>query len=142
MNSVSTALATHLAGAVTTLATCWRITRTDGVVFRFTDHDRDLVVDGEVYAASAAYSRTAISNDAGMGVDHLDVEGVLDSAAVTEEELRAGLFDRAEVRIFLVNWAEPSMGVLRLVRRGGADRAGGVPHRAPGADSGPLAADR
>jgi len=117
MKAVSTALAAHLAGPVTTLATCWRISRTDGVVFRFTDHDQDLAVDGEVYEANAAYSRTAISNDAGMGVDNLDVEGVFDSAAVTEEELRAGLFDRAEVRIFLVNWADPSMGALRL-RRG------------------------
>ena len=117
MKTVLPALASHLAGAVTTLATCWRISRTDGAVFRFTDHDRDLVVDGEVYQASAAYSRTAIANDAGMGVDNLDVEGVFDSAAVTEAELRAGLFDRAEVRIFLVNWADPSMGILRL-RRG------------------------
>lgn len=117
MKAASPALALHLAGSVTTLATCWRITRTDGMVFRFTDHDRNLVVDGEVYAASAAYSRTAISNDAGMGVDNLDVEGVFDSSAVTEEELRAGLFDQAEVRIFLVNWADPSMGILRL-RRG------------------------
>jgi len=99
------------------LATCWRITRSDGVVFGFTDHDRDLVVDGEVYGASAGYSRTAIANDAGMGVDNLDVEGVFDSAAVTDEELRAGLFDRAEVHIFLINWADAAMGVLRL-RRG------------------------
>jgi hypothetical protein len=117
MKVVSTALAAHLAKPVTTLATCWRITRVDGVVFRFTDHDREFVVDGEVYQASAGYSRTAISNDAGMGVDNLDVEGVFDSEAVTEEELRAGLFDQAEVRIFLVNWADPSMGALRL-RRG------------------------
>ncbi len=117
MKTVSPALASHLAGSVTTLATCWRITRTDGVVFRFTDHDRGLVVDSELYEASAGYSRTAIANDAGMGVDNLDVEGVFDSAAVTEAELRAGLFDRAEVRIFLVNWADPSMGILRL-RRG------------------------
>jgi uncharacterized phage protein (TIGR02218 family) len=117
MKAVATQLAAHLAGDVTMLATCWRITRADGEVFRFTDHDRDLVVEGEVYEASAGYSRTAISNDAGMGVDNLDVEGVFDSDAVTEEELRAGQFDRAEVRIFLVNWADPSMGVLRL-RRG------------------------
>ena len=117
MKVVSATLTAHLAGEVTTLATCWRITRTDGVVLRFSDHDQDLVVGGEVYAASGAYSRTAISNDAGMGVDNLDVEGVFDSEAVTEEELRAGLFDRAEVRIFLVNWADPSMGILRL-RRG------------------------
>ena len=32
MKSVSGALATHLAGAVTTLATCWRVERTDGAV--------------------------------------------------------------------------------------------------------------
>jgi hypothetical protein len=117
MKAASPALAAHLTGPVTTLATCWRITRIDGTEFFFTDHDRDLVVDGEVYQASSGYSRTAIRNDAGMGVDDLDVEGVFDSEAVTEEELRAGLFDQAEVRIFLVNWADPSMGALRL-RRG------------------------
>jgi hypothetical protein len=117
VKSVSPALATHFAGEVTTLATCWRITRVDGMVFRFTDHDQDLIVEDEIYWASAAYSRTAISNDAGMGVDNLDVEGVFDNEAVTEADLRAGLFDQAEVRIFLVNWADPSMGVLRL-RRG------------------------
>jgi hypothetical protein len=60
MKAVSASLAAHLTGPVTTLATCWRITRTDGVVFRFTDHDRDLVVDGEVYEASAGYSWTEL----------------------------------------------------------------------------------
>jgi uncharacterized phage protein (TIGR02218 family) len=102
---------------VTTLANCWRITRTDGVVFRFTDHDQDLLVDGEVCATRADYSQMAISNEAGMGVDNPDIEGMFDSAAVTEEQLRAGLFDEAEVRRFLANWADPAMGALRL-RRG------------------------
>ena len=117
MKSTSTALAAHLAGPVTTLATCWRITRVDGAEFFFTDHDQDLLFDGHVYKASSGYSRTAIANDASLSVDNLDVEGVFDSAAITEEELRAGLFDQAEVRIFLVNWADPSMGALRM-RRG------------------------
>ncbi len=117
MKSVSEALATHLAGPVTTLATCWRITRRDGQSYFFTDHDQDLVVDGATYTASTGYSRTAISNEASLSVDNLDVEGVFDSAAITEEDLRAGLFDQAEVRIFLVNWADPAMGILRL-RRG------------------------
>jgi hypothetical protein len=38
-----------------------------------------------------------------MGVDNLDVEGVFDSEVVTEAELRASLFDQAELRIFLVS---------------------------------------
>ena len=46
MKSVSTALAAHLAGEVITLATCWRIARADGEVFRFTNHDRDLPGEG------------------------------------------------------------------------------------------------
>ena len=117
MKSVSAALAAHLAGPVTTLATCWRISRLDGKEFFFTDHDCDLSFEGQVYKASSGYSRTAIANDASLGVDNLEVEGVFDNVAITEEELRAGLFDQAEVRIFLVNWADPSMGSLRM-RRG------------------------
>ena len=117
MKSVSTALAQHLASPVTTLATCWRITRTDGVELFFTDHDRDIVFDGDTYRASSGYSRTAIASDASLGVDNLEVEGVFDSAAITEEDLRAGLFDRAEVRVFLVNWVDPAQGSLRM-RRG------------------------
>lgn len=117
MKSTSPELALHLAGPVTTLATCWRITRRDGREFFFTDHDQDLAFEGNVYRASSGYSRTAIANDAGLGVDNLDVEGVFDDVAITEEELRAGLFDQAEVRILLVNWAEPAMGALRM-RRG------------------------
>ncbi|MGI3212571.1 DUF2163 domain-containing protein [Roseovarius tibetensis] len=117
MKSTSTALAAHLAGPVTTLATCWRISRIDGREFFFTDHDRDLAFEGNLYKASSGYSRTAIANDASLSVDNLDVEGVFDSAAITEEDLRAGLFDQAEVRIFIVNWADPAMGALRM-RRG------------------------
>ena len=60
MKSTSTELATHLAGPVTTLATCWRISRIDGKAFFFTDHDRDLSFEGNVYKASSGYSRTAI----------------------------------------------------------------------------------
>jgi uncharacterized phage protein (TIGR02218 family) len=117
MKAASAALATHIAGEVTTLASCWRVTCKDGAEFFFTDHDRDLVVDGQVYQASTGYSRTAIANDASLSVDNLDVDGVFDAETITEEALRAGLFDHAEVRVFLVNWADLSMGALKM-RRG------------------------
>jgi uncharacterized phage protein (TIGR02218 family) len=117
MKSVSAALDAHLQQEVTTLATCWRIIRTDGAAFFFTDHDRDLEFEGDRYVAAAGYSRSAIASDASFGVDNLDVEGVFDNDAVTDADLKAGLFDHAEVRIFLVNWADLSQGALRL-RRG------------------------
>lgn len=117
MKQIPTALASHLAGPVTTLATCWDILRRDGRGFCFTDHDRDLLVDGTTYLSRHGYSRSALSSEAALSVDSLDVEGLFEADAITEADMRAGLFDHAEVRLFLVNWANPAMGRLRL-RRG------------------------
>lgn len=117
MKTISSTLQAHLAEETTSLATCWRIVRTDGVEFYFTDHDLDLVVDGNQYKASSGYKRTAVQNDSSLAVDNLDIEGVFDDEAITAEDLRAGLFDSAEVYIFVVNWADLSQGILKM-RRG------------------------
>lgn len=117
MKTVSVALKAHLALEVTTLSTCWHITRTDGVEFFFTDHDQDLIVAGDTYAAATGYLRTAIATEMNYAVDNVDVQGAFDSAAIKEDELRAGLFDHAEVLVFMVNWADLTMGIVRL-RRG------------------------
>jgi uncharacterized phage protein (TIGR02218 family) len=115
--TVSAALAQHLAGEVTTLATCWQITRGDGVVLGFTDHVRDFEVDGITYRAASGYTRTAIRGTADLAVDNLDVESVFSADGITEEDLRAGKYDFAEIRMFLVNYANLGQGILKL-RRG------------------------
>jgi uncharacterized phage protein (TIGR02218 family) len=117
MKSVSPALAAHLDGEVTTLATCWRLERTDGWVRGFTDHDQPLVIGGLTYVAATGFLPSAIKYGADLSVDNLDVEGFLDDDALTAEDLSAGLFDGARIDIFLVNWADLSQGRL-LLRRG------------------------
>lgn len=117
MKTVSSALAAHIADPLTTLATCWRVERRNGAVFGFTDHDRDLVVDGVTYRAKTGYRRAAIAARADLSVDDTEVDGILDAAEIDAASLRAGLWDGAEVRIFLVNWSDPTQGALRL-RRG------------------------
>lgn len=117
MKAASGAMATHLAGIVTTLATCWRVQRQDGVVFGFTDHDRDLVVGGTPYRASTGYQRSAIGSRADLSVDENEINGILSAAEITEADLRAGLWDGAEVRVFLVNHQDLTMGEIKL-RRG------------------------
>jgi uncharacterized phage protein (TIGR02218 family) len=117
MKTVSTALAQHLAGEVTTLATCWQITRRDAVVLGSTDHIRDLEVDGLTYKAASGYTRTAIRGTADLAVDNLDVESVFSDDGITEADLRAGKYDFAEVRMFLVNYLDLGQGILKL-RRG------------------------
>ncbi len=123
MKTVSPELAAHLAGAALTLATCWKIERRDGTILGFTSHDRDLVFDladgdGPVsYVAASGFTRSNIAGVAGFAADNLDVEGVLDSAAIAVADLRAGRYDFAEIKVFEVNYKALNQGALKL-RRG------------------------
>ena len=114
VKSISTALKAHLTQEVTTLCTCWSITRRDSVSFYFTDHDQDLVIGGNTYLAELGYQRTAIQSNADMSVDNLDLQGILDSSTLTVDDLRTGLFDFAEIRIFVMNWADLTQGILQM----------------------------
>jgi uncharacterized phage protein (TIGR02218 family) len=112
------AMRAHLDAETTRLAASWRITRKDGAQFFFTDHDRDIVFGGEIYRADAGFERTAIRSDAGFAVDNLDLVGVFAEGGIVENEVRAGLFDGAEIRVSFVSWEDPDgHGEIRL-RRG------------------------
>jgi uncharacterized phage protein (TIGR02218 family) len=117
LKSVSADLAVHLAEEETTLATCWRITRKDTLVYGFTDHDKDLTFGGIRYRASTGFMASTAETQAGLNVDDMEVQGLLRSPAITEGALLAGRWDNAEVHVFQVNWADLTQGALKL-RRG------------------------
>lgn len=114
MQTLASAFATHIGQEVTTLATCWSITRRDGTVLRFTDHDRDLSVGGHSYKSEGSMTPSAVSSQAGLAVDNLEFEGVLSATAITEADILAGKYDHAEISIFMVNHADTAMGQLHL----------------------------
>jgi uncharacterized phage protein (TIGR02218 family) len=114
--TLTPAIRAHLDGETTRLAAIWRITRTDGQQFFFTDHDRDIVFGGDTYRADAGFERTAIQSDAGFAVDNLDLVGVFAEGGIVEDDVRAGLFDGAAISF--VNWQDPdTYGEIKL-RRG------------------------
>lgn len=114
MKTVSANLLAHLAAEVATLATCWRITLTDGTVLRFTDHNADIFYNGETYLASTGYTASDISDSDALNVDNLDVQGVIESPSITEEDLRIGRWDNAAISIFELNYADLTQGILTL----------------------------
>ena len=116
MKAASAGLIAHLGSDSLTLATLWRVTRIDGQVFRFTDSDRDRDYGGETYLAALGYRRAAVASGADLAVDETELEGLLNSASISEAELRAGLWDGADVRIFVVNYADLTMGEIKLRR--------------------------
>lgn len=115
MKSLSAGYLAHVAGEVTTLATLWKITRTDAQVFCFTDHDVDIEYDGLTYAAATGYTASAIRSSGTLAVDNMDVDGMLDAASITDEDLMAGKWDHAAFLILRVNYSDLSQGheVLR-----------------------------
>lgn len=116
MKTLSAGALAHVAQETTTLSTCWKLTRRDGQVFGFTDADDSLTVDGVVYIAASGYTRSAISSDSALSVDNLDLHGVLSDDAITDADMLAGLWDFAEVRIFMVNRADTTQQIKQ--RRG------------------------
>ncbi len=118
MKQISTLqLAAHIAGEVTTLATCWKLTRRDSTVFGFTDHDQDITFDSVTYVAATGFTPSAIQTTGSLAVDNLDVDGMLSAGSITEADILAGLYDFAEIEIFQVNYNDLTQGTLKL-RRG------------------------
>jgi uncharacterized phage protein (TIGR02218 family) len=123
-------LQAHLDGGATTLCWCWMLTRRDGVVQGFTDHDCPLAFDGVSYEAVSGFSASEIESSLGLAVDNLTLTGALSSATLNEADLAAGLYDNAAIRIWRVNWSDSAQRVLmragtlgEVVRSGSAFQA-------------------
>jgi len=116
MKSLSPALQDHLDSGTTTLAWCWRLTRADGVMFGFTDHDRVLTFDATGFEPESGLTASEIRTGSDLSVDAQDAEGALTSDRITEADILAGLWDAAHVDVWRVNWADPDQRVL--MRRG------------------------
>ncbi len=119
-------LRTHLALGATTIARCWAVTRKDGLSLGFTDHDLLLTFEGMTFRPDTGMTARAVVQGTGLAVDNTEALGVLSSDAVTEGDIDAGRWDGAEVRLWHVNWTDPSQRELRFrghlgeIRREGA----------------------
>ncbi|MFG1288101.1 DUF2163 domain-containing protein [Xanthobacter versatilis] len=116
MRTLPSVLAAHLASGATTLCFAWRVTRRDGLVTGFTDHDRDLVVDGVTCKAASGISGSQSTLASGLSVTGAEVSGALSHDALSEDDLAAGLYDGAAIDHLLVNWQDPAQ--VLLLRRG------------------------
>jgi len=114
VKTLSAAMITHVQGPTTTLAHCYKLTRTDSVVMGFTDHDVDIVYDGTTYKAMSGLSASSIESTVTAATPNMEIETLLDSVDITESDLIAGVYDYAMVNLFLINWQDHTMGVIPL----------------------------
>jgi hypothetical protein len=129
VRALPTGLQSHLDSGATTLCWCWRITRNDGVDFGFTDHDRGLVFDATTFEAASGFTGTEISGAVGLNVDTLDVESAITSDRLSEDDLVAGLFDNAPLRLLQLMREPPHLCLeMRGPARDLAEIAGAHQH--------------
>lgn len=124
------ALSQHLASGSTSVCRCWSVTRRDGTVYGFTDHDRTLTFDGVDFRADTGMTARAIEQVSGLSVDNSEVVGALSHPSIRDTDVAAGRFDGASVTAWLVNWADVAERALlfrgtlgEITRTGGAFRA-------------------
>ncbi|MEM1039812.1 MAG: DUF2163 domain-containing protein [Pseudomonadota bacterium] len=127
MSRLPQALSDHLAGQATTVCAAWTVTLSDGTQLGFTDHDNALTVEGVVCEPGSGFRATEAASQLGMSIDDQEIEGALSGAAIDEADVRAGRFDRAQVDVWLVNWADPTQQYrLRRAHLGRISQIDGV----------------
>jgi uncharacterized phage protein (TIGR02218 family) len=112
MRTIPSVLQAKLDSGCTTLCRCWVLTRTDGAVQGFTDHDEDVDVGGVTCLAGTGLSGSEATQKLGLAPDTSDISGALAADGLNEADLAAGRYDGANVELWFVDWSEPSLCVL------------------------------
>lgn len=112
MTGISHDFRARLRQTATTLAHAWRVTRADGRVFGFTDHDEDLHFADTTFAARTGWTAGEAEAALGLAAGTHGVEAALSAEAIGEADIAAGLFDGAGVEVFRVDWQRPEDHLL------------------------------
>ncbi|MGH1577203.1 DUF2163 domain-containing protein [Planktotalea sp.] len=130
MSAFPETLQAHLDTGVTTLCRAWKIERSDGIVYGFTDHDLALDFEGMTFKPDTGLSALALQQSTGLSVDNTEAIGAISDAAITDSDIDAGRFDGAEVTSWLLNWADTRQRIVQfrgnigeIRRTGGAFQA-------------------
>ena len=108
MRDLSPDLQNHLSQTATTLCWLWRIARSDDTVLGFTDHDRNLEIDGINYEASSGLTPSEVDRRLGFSIDNGAVQGALTSEKISPEDIASGFYENAIIESFRVNWKDTS----------------------------------
>lgn len=124
MKSIPIALQSHLDQDATTLCLLLRVRTKDGTVYGFTNLDADVVYNpatvdpggtgddwgSATHRADNGFTPERLQASADLNVDNTDLQGWVSDTGITEQQIRAGLFDYAQVRVYRVNYMDLTLG--------------------------------
>ena len=111
MKDADPGIAGKFANAVTTLSEITEIRSVvSGSVWRWTSHDRDLTVGGNVYTSAPGVERSAILTRADLSVPSVELRAL--EHAIEAEIIDRGWVDNANITISVVDSEAPSGGTM------------------------------
>lgn len=116
MKTISTAVTSHLGQEVQTLATCWKIVLTDGQVIGYTDNTSPITYASVVYNPANGVAPTDAEMTEKLAVDNMDVRGILHVDGIDGDDIKRGLYDYAEVYVFMIDYENPDNGIIKIQR--------------------------
>lgn len=115
MKNIPIKLLEHYESETMTIGILVLIELKNGRKMGFTDVDRDVVFNETLFKKSSGISPSAISYKSAMSVNNLEFEGIMTDEDFTEEDIRAGIFSGAFLRLFRCNYMKIEDGVEILM---------------------------
>jgi uncharacterized phage protein (TIGR02218 family) len=112
MRLFSDTLKSHIASDTTSLCYCWKLIRRDGLTLGFTDHDQNLNFQSFLFQAQTSVLSSPLEQVVGFAAPSSELNGTLNSALITDEDLQSGLYDQAIIETWVVNWQDLDQNFL------------------------------
>lgn len=124
MKTIGASLRTHLALPSTSTVVIVKVTRPDGEIFGFTQHDQSILYNGLLYVSGTASTDLSdLEHTSNLDVDNAEIAGAINDTVV-EQDAEAGLWSASRLDIYRVNWKDLTMGHEHL----GSGELGEVKH--------------
>jgi uncharacterized phage protein (TIGR02218 family) len=122
---IPTALLTHYQQDMTTTCLLTRIRTKSGSLYGFTDLDVSVTYNpatvdpgatGDAWgslvhtADNGGFSMARLEAAADLNINNTELSGVIGDTGITQQQVRAGLFDFSDVRIYRVNYMDLTQG--------------------------------
>lgn len=115
MRIINGTLQTRLNSGTTSLCHLTQITRKDGVIKRFTDHNTDVVFGGNTYTATDSVLISAITTATNNGMQSTNCDVIFSSAGIADIDVVRGVYDNATVKFSIVDYTNTALGEIILM---------------------------
>lgn len=113
MKTISAALKTGIANG--TIATFILITRKDGTLLGYSDHDKDVTYNSLVYKPSPALKKISLNLRNNAEVSNQEILATW-NVDLDEDDLKNGLYDDALIDVFRMDYTNVSAGIIIVFR--------------------------